>query len=108
MMVHSHRSAATARKAQGGMRCHFVHVYAVVRIKLVVEATSHCAAMEQADAVLCRHGFPVRMTSADKAVVKAEFAQEVTGYLVDEAGDATYMRSRVYRADHQPVDGVVR
>lgn len=107
MMMHNHRSAANALEGQGGMRCHYVHVYAVVRVKLAVEATGHRGALEQADAVLRRHGFPVRMISADKAVVEAEFAQEVTGYLVDEAGDPDHMRSRAYRADHQPDDGAV-
>ncbi len=84
------------------MTSHYVHVYATVRVKVGVEAADHAEAMRHADHLLFDNGFAVRLISNADAIVGASYAEEVTAYLVDEAGDPEFARSRTYGADHQP------
>lgn len=86
----------------GASRRHFVHVYAVIRAKVAVNAHDHRAAMEAADEVLFSNGFAVRFTPKKLAVLDVDYAEEVTAYLVDEADDEEYARSRNYGPDHEP------
>ncbi|WP_263588851.1 hypothetical protein [Sphingopyxis sp. GC21] len=86
----------------GANRRHFVHVYAVIRIKVEVDADNHRTAMEAADKLLFAGGLAVRLTPAAQGILDAEYAAEVAGYLVDEDGDDTFIRSRAYGPDHDP------
>lgn len=40
-----------------------------------------------------------------ETVLDAEYAEQVTGYLVDEADDPQFGRSSIYGADHEPETG---
>src|SRR3546814_18070402 len=64
---------------------HFVHVYATVRVKLGVTAHDQFAAMKEADRLLFANGFGVRLIPSATGVLEADYAEEVSGYLVDEA-----------------------
>ncbi|WIW89938.1 hypothetical protein K3M67_06565 [Sphingobium sp. V4] len=88
--------------ADGASRRHFVHVYAVIRVKVAVDARDHHSAMKTADDLLFANGLAVRLVPAAQTVLEAEYAEEVTGYLVDEAGDDEFVRSRSYGPDHEP------
>jgi len=93
-----------ARKAgtDAASRRHFIHVYTVIRIKVAVDAADHHAAMTVADDLLFADGFAVRLVPAGQGVLEAEYAEEVTGYLVDEAGDDEFVRSCAHGPDHEP------
>ncbi len=84
----------------GASRRHFVHVYAVIRVKVAVDAPDHTAAMQAADGILFGDGFAVRLAPTASAILDAESAEEVTEYLVDEAGDTGFARSRSYGPGH--------
>lgn len=86
----------------GASRRHFVHVYAVIRIKVAVDASDHHSAMKAADELLFGNRLAVRLVPAAEAVLDAEYAEEVTGYLIDEAGDDEFGGSRSYGPDHEP------
>lgn len=96
--------APAGQKQNGGgeSRRLFVHAYAVVRVKVAVDASDHRSAMEAADALLFANGFAVRLTPAADAVLDAEYAHDVAGYLVDEDGDDGYLRSAAYGPDYEP------
>ena len=79
-----------------------MHVYATIRIKVTVDAADHRGAMQAADAVVFGGDHGVRLMPAHPAVIDADYAEEVTEYLVDEAGDPTFARSRSYGADYAP------
>lgn len=81
---------------------HFVHIYATVRVKLAVDAETHAQAMQQADHLLFDNGFAVRLIPNAEAILEAEYAEEVTEYLVDEADDPQFSRSRTYGPDREP------
>lgn len=81
---------------------HFVHVYTVIRIKVAVDAKDHRAAMEAADAVVFGGNHAVRLVPAHPAVMDADYAEEVTEYLVDEEGDPAFERSRSYGPAYKP------
>ncbi|MBE0562561.1 MAG: hypothetical protein IH622_17285 [Ochrobactrum anthropi] len=81
---------------------HFVHVYAVVRVKVEVDATNHRAAMTAADERLFGNGFAVSLNPRGIGVIEAGYAEEVVGYLVDEADDPDYEKTRSYSPDHEP------
>lgn len=83
-------------------RKHFVHVYTVVRVKVEVQAEDHQSAMASADTLLFGNRFAVRLVSSGNGVIEADYAEEVVGYLVDEADDPEYERSRNYGSDHEP------
>ncbi len=87
--------------ADGATRRHFVHVYAVIRVKVAVDARNHHSAMNAADDLLFANGLAVRLVPAAQAILDAEYAEELTGYLVDEAGDDAFARSRAYGPDHE-------
>ncbi|TWH89393.1 hypothetical protein [Sphingopyxis granuli] len=71
--------------------------------KLGVTAHGQNEAMKEADRLLFANGFGVRLIPGAAGVLEADYAEEVSGYLVDEAGDHEYHRSRVYAADGEPV-----
>ena len=85
----------------GESRRLFVHVYAVIRVKVEVTAPDHRSAMEVADELLFADGLAVRLTPAAQGVLDAEYAEEVTAYLVDEEGDDEFIRSCTYGPDHE-------
>src|SRR3546814_18453167 len=84
---------------------HFVHVYATVRVKLGVTAHGQNEAMKEADRLLFANGFGVRLIPGAAGVLEADYAEEVSGYLVDAAGDPDYHRHRVYAAVGNAVSG---
>ena len=84
---------------------HFVHVYATIPVKVEVEAHNHAHAMAIAHDVLFDRGFGVRLSPAAPGVIDAEYAEEVTAYLVDEADDPEYERSTTYNANHERDEG---
>lgn len=84
----------------GASRRHFVHVYAVIRVRVAVDAPDHTAAMQAADRILFGGGFAVRLDPTASAILDVESAEQVTEYLVDEAGDTAFARSRSYGPDH--------
>jgi hypothetical protein len=84
------------------MKQHHVHIYATVRVKVAVDADSHHDAMLKADRLVCANGFPVRLIPDTGVVIEAEYAEEITGYLVDEADDPDHDRSCSYGPDHEP------
>lgn len=85
---------------------HFVHVYATVRVKMAVVAASHEGAMRAADDALFARGFGVRLIPTAEGALDADYAEEVTAYLVDEAGDVDYLRSANYGPDYAPDRGM--
>ena len=85
------------------VRRHFVHVYTTIRIKVAVDAADHRAAMKAADAVVFADHHAVRLVPPHPAVLDADYAEEVTKYLIDEADDLTFERTRCYGPDHRPV-----
>ena len=90
------------RHPEGGK--HFVHVYTVVRVKVEVGAKDHQSAMAAADTLLFGKGFAVSFVPSGNGVMEADYAEEVVGYLVDEADDPEYERSRNYGPEHEPQD----
>jgi len=84
------------------MRGFHVHVYTTIRVKVAVTANDHAGAMRQADAIVGRGIFPVRLLPNGAGVLEAEPAEEVTGYLIDETDDPEFENSCSYDADHQP------
>lgn len=84
-------------------RRHIVHVYTTIRIKLAVDAKDHRAAMEAADALVFGTNRAVELRSLTQAVLDADYADEVTEYLVDEADDPGFERSRSYDPDFAPI-----
>jgi len=86
------------------MRGFHVHVYTTIRVKVAVSAEDHAGAMRQADDIVGRGIFPVRLLPNGAAVLEAEPAEEVTGYLVDETDDPEFENSRAYDAEYRPCD----
>ena len=84
------------------MREFHVHVYTTIRVKVAVTAEDHEDAMRQADAIVGRGIFPVRLLPNAAGVLEAEPAEEVTGYLVDETNDPEFEKSRSYDAEYRP------
>lgn len=79
-----------------------VHVYAVIRIKVDVEASDHQDAMAKADDLIFAKGIPISLTPTAPFVLAVEPADEITGYLVDEVGDPEFLCSRSYDSNHHP------
>lgn len=86
----------------GPSRRHFVHVYTVIRVKVAVDAADHRSAMRAADDLLFADKLAVDLFPTSSAVLDAEYAEEVAGYLVVEAGDDMFSRSRSYGPDYEP------
>ncbi|WP_298399045.1 hypothetical protein [Sphingobium sp.] len=84
------------------MRGFHVHVYTTIRVKVAVTANDHADAMRQADAIVGRGIFPVRLLPNAADVLEAESAEEVTGYLVDETDDPEFENSHFYDAEYRP------
>ena len=81
---------------------HFVHVYATIRVKMAVSAKDHHEAILAADSALFAKGFRVRLIPSAEGALEADYAEEVTGYLVDEAGDPEFLRSANYGPAYEP------
>ncbi len=88
----------------------FVHRYEVVRVKVAVEAADHADAMRKADEHLANDPvFRERTIVADEYAfaglvpytIAFAPAEEVTGYLVDNADDDDFEGSRSYGPDHK-------
>ncbi|HKX77579.1 MAG TPA: hypothetical protein VJM34_03565 [Novosphingobium sp.] len=90
------------------IRRHFVHVYTTIRIKVAVDAGDHRTAMQVADAVVFEGDHAVRLVPAHPAIIDADYTEEVIEYLVDEAGDRTFERSRCYGSDYAPARAIDR
>jgi len=84
------------------MKPRFVHVYTTIRVKIAVTAEDHADAMRQAEAIVGRGIFPVRLLPNAAGVLEAEPAEEVTGYLVDETDDPEFENSCSYDAEYRP------
>jgi hypothetical protein len=70
-----------------------VHIYATYRDVVRVEAENHDQAMRKA---------VEKWRPSGHDCDAFEFADEITGYLVDEVGDDEYERSRAYDGNFQP------
>jgi hypothetical protein len=90
---------------------HYVHIYASVRVKIAVDADSHAEAIAAATdhfsssghALLNRYVRDERQVTETPQVVHTEYADDISGYLVDEAGDDDFQRTRNYEANGEPV-----
>lgn len=83
-------------------KLHHVHVYSTIRVKVAVTAENHIDAMRQADEIVGKGRFPVRLLPDGPTVLEAEPAEEVTGFLVDEADDPEFENSCTYDQNYQP------
>ncbi|MBV2149931.1 hypothetical protein KRZ98_16930 [Sphingobium sp. AS12] len=83
------------------MRPRHVHIYATVCVQIAVDAEDHRDAMKKADGVLFENGFAVRLIPNSDAVMGADYAKEVIGYLVDEADDPEFSHWCSYDANHK-------
>lgn len=93
----------------------YVHRYDVVRIKVAVDAADQAEAMTAADNFL-ESSYIARSLTHEwigpefeglveaPILIQMEPAEETTGYLVDEAGDPEYLKTRSYDADKIPDD----
>jgi hypothetical protein len=79
----------------------YVHVYTTIRVKVAVTADDQADAMRRADLVVSGGMFPVRLLPNRAETLEAEPAEEVTGYLVDEADDPEFENSRFYDAERR-------
>jgi hypothetical protein len=69
-----------------------VHVYGTFHAPFDVEADSHEAAMKAAESLA--------VPQFDNGTVRGlEYADEISGFLVDENGDEEHERSRTYNAE---------
>lgn len=67
-------SAAGKDPGDPARRKHFVHVYAVVRVKVEVDAENHRATMAAADERLFGNGFAVSLNPRGNGVIEADYA----------------------------------
>ena len=75
-----------------------VHIYAIVRVKVLdVEANSQEEAITRVRDHVNLNDL-LNRTHPLSNVEHVEFADEITGYLVDEQGDQKHERSRFYEA----------
>jgi hypothetical protein len=74
-----------------------VHVYAVVRVPVEVDAESQLDAIKLAENA---RDWDQELNAGDH-----EFADEIVGFLVDEDGDPEYLNSKMY---DEPVTKVER
>lgn len=93
-----------------------VHVYSVVRTKVCgVIADSHGEAIDKAEMELLGSGYIMKMypctstinppeSYAEVSIERGGDAEELVGYLVDEAHDADYDRSRHYEVPNEQRD----
>ena len=71
-----------------------VHVYAVVRVPVEVEAESQLDAIHLAQN---SRNWNQELDAGDH-----EYADEIVGYLVDEDGDPEYLNSKTYDTTNPP------
>jgi len=90
------------------MKPRFVHVYTTIRVKIAVTAEDHADAMRQAEAIVGRGIFPVRLLPNAAEVLDAEPAEEITAFLVDEADDPEFENSCSYDAEFRPYEDAPR
>lgn len=83
------------------MKPHFVHVYTTIRVKVAVTAEDHADAMRQAESIVGRGIFPGRLLPNAAAVLDADPAEEITGFLVDEVDDPEFEKSCSYDAEYR-------
>jgi len=80
---------------------HNVHFYVTVRVVVKdVEADGQLEAIDKAEKILLpklNHGMLDNYSGHP-----TEYADEVTGYLVDEQGDEEYLQTRAYDQDKKP------
>jgi hypothetical protein len=67
---------ASDEVADGESRRHHVHVYAVIRIKVAVNAQDHRSAMPAADELLFGNGLALRLMPTAQAVLDVEYRPE--------------------------------
>ncbi len=84
-------------------KLHHVHVYATIRVKVAVTAEDHTDAMRQAEGIVGTGIFLVRLLPNAAAVLDAEPAEEITGFLVDETDDPEFEKSCSYDAEYRPL-----
>ena len=77
------------------MKKYRVHIYAVVRIPVDVEAESQIKAIKKAEANTHLH---TKLTNDE-----VKYAEEISGFLVDEIGDEEHINSRHYDANMNPL-----
>jgi hypothetical protein len=81
-----------------------VHIYATVRVKTEpIEANSQLEAMQKADELNLHEIFDRAITRKfDPEIEHIEYAEEITGYMVDNVGDEEFAGSRFYDANKEP------
>jgi len=76
-----------------------VHVYATVRVMVPgIEAESQEEAIKTAQAQLDNDQTLYELFDHPENEVVTSYAEEITGYLVDETGDESYERTTFYDA----------
>ena len=76
-----------------------VHIYATVRVPIEIEADSQLEGLPKAEAEVFADG-PFGPTNRIKA--KREYADEITGFHVDEQNDPTgFCRSKSYGREYE-------
>jgi hypothetical protein len=68
-----------------------VHIYAVVRVPVEVEAKSQQGAIQKA----------VRYTDLEYDFKQGEYADDIESFVVDEIGDKDYLNTKSYDKHHQ-------
>lgn len=77
-----------------------VHIYVTVRVKVSsIEAESHKEAMEKATAIAEPELYPMFDHCIGDNISDVEYGEEISGYLVDEANDTEYSKTRFYDAE---------
>lgn len=74
---------------------YFVHIYAVCRRRVEVEAGSQQEAVKKANQMDMDELFTHRRGSLDEV----EYAEQVLDFLVDEDGDKEHEKSQVWKID---------
>lgn len=84
-----------------------VHVYATVRVPVIVEASNQVEAIEIAQQDVDLEGIFSGLQTGqedDTVCLACEYADEVTSFLVDEIGDKEYEHTTAYKADGVTID----
>ena len=81
-----------------------VHIYPIVRVQVrEVEAETPEAAIKQAEALVDLHRLFAGDSPAHPHIVSIEYADDMDGFLVDEAGDPEHLKSTFYDAEYRPI-----
>jgi hypothetical protein len=93
------------------MALHDVHLFATVRVKVRgIDAADHNDACQRAEEFLNIHWLLDRAMGSSDATMEigeVEYADELTGFLVDEWGDPEHERSRFYDTSQGGTTGKV-